>query len=185
MIYVTIHFLHIVGALGMAATYAIEVTALVGLRRATDANEARIWFRTRRWALVVGPPSIGVVLATGLYTIFVGWGWAGWIVVSLVSAVGLALIGGVLTGIPMARLAPGIENAVGPLAEELRGAIRSRVLSISIAARIAITLGIVFLMVKKPDLLLALVVIAVALLLGLGAGFALGSGTPKAPRVAP
>lgn len=185
MIYTTLHFLHIVGAMGLAATFAIEAATLVGLRRATEADEARRWFYARRWVLLVGPPSIVVLLATGLYAVFVGWGWPGWIVVSLASVVGLALIGGVLTGIPMARLAPRIEDAVGPLAEELRRKIRTHVLSISISVRIAITLGITLLMVQKPDLAGSLVVMAVSVLLGIGAGVGFRAGAPKAADAMP
>jgi hypothetical protein len=174
MLYFIFHFLHHVGALGIAATYAIEAATLVGLRRSADAHEARVWFRARRWVLVVGPPSIGVVLATGLYTIFVGWGWQGWIVISLASVVALALIGGVLTGIPMGRLAPILDHAGSHLSNEIRSALKSRTLSISIATRIGMTVGIVFLMVKKPEPLPALLVMAIAVLVGVGVGFALG-----------
>src|SRR5215471_16348658 len=99
MIYLLIHFLHVIGALGMAAAYAVETAGLIGMRRATEAGEARAWLRTRRWVLMVGPASIGLVLASGVYTILSGWGWPGWIVVSSGSLVALAAIGGIPTGI--------------------------------------------------------------------------------------
>jgi len=122
------------------------------------------------------------VLATGIYTIFVGWGWRGWMVVALVSVVVLALIGGLLSGIPMARLTPGIEKADGALPADLRIGLRSRALSISVAARMAITLGIAFLMVRKPDPLDAALVILLAAGLGVTIGAAFG---PRATRPAP
>ena len=49
------HFLHIVGALGLAAAFGVEAVGLVGLRRATDADEALLWLRSRRWVLLIGP----------------------------------------------------------------------------------------------------------------------------------
>ena len=175
MTYILIKFLHVVGALGIAAVYAIETAGLVGLRQSTVGDEARVWFRTRRWVLVVGPPSIGLVLATGIYTIFApGWGWVGWMAVSLVSLLALAVIGGVLTGIPMARIRPGIESSAGPLSSELQRAIRSPLLTISITTRIAITLGIVLLMVRKPEPLASIVVVCLATAIGVAAGLAFG-----------
>lgn len=180
MTYVAIHFLHVIGALGIAAAYAVEAAGLVGLRRSNVGDEARVWLRTRRWVLMLGPASIGLVLATGIYTIVVGWGWVGWIVVSLGSLVALAVIGGILTGIPMARIKPGIEGTVGPLPEDLRRGIRSPLLAISITTRIAITLGIVLLMVRKPEPLPSVVVICLATAIGVAAGLAFGVLTPKA-----
>jgi hypothetical protein len=176
MTYVLIHFLHVVGALGMAAAYAVETAGLVGIRRSVSGDEARAWFRTRHWVMILGPASIGLVLASGLYTIFSGWGWVGWIDVSLASVVALAVIGGVLTGIPTARIQPGIESAVGPLSDELRRGIGSRLLTISITTRIAITLGVVFLMVRKPEALPSAIVVCAAAAIGVAAGLALGVG---------
>lgn len=180
MTYVLIHFVHVVGALGMAAAFAVEAAGLAGMRGATSGDEARAWLRTRRWVLLLGPTSIGLVLATGIYTIFVSWGWAGWIVVSLASLLGVALIGGILTGIPMASVGPGVERAAGALPDDLRRGIRSRALAVSITTRIAITVGIVFLMIWKPELVTSILVICTAAAIGIATGLALGVREPKA-----
>jgi hypothetical protein len=180
MTYLILHFLHLVGALGMAAAYAVEAAGLVGMRRSTTGDDARAWFQTRRWVLVLGPSSIGLVLATGIYTIVVAWGWAGWIDVSLASLVAVAVIGGLLTGIPMARIGPSIERTVGALPEDLQRDSGSRVLAISMTTRVAITIGIVFLMVRKPDMVPSVMVIGLAAAIGVGAGLALGVRKGKA-----
>lgn len=60
-------FLHVVSALGLTAAFGVEAAGLVGLRRATSAAQALLWLRTRRWVLLIGPGSIGLVLATGIY----------------------------------------------------------------------------------------------------------------------
>ena len=182
MTHVLIQFLHVVGALGIAAAYAVELAGLVGLRRSTAGDEARAWLRTRRWVLMLGPPSIGLVLATGIYTIVVGWGLVGWIRVSLGSLVALALIGGVLTGVPMARIGPRVERTVGPLPQELRQEIRSRVLTISVAIRLALTVGVVLLMVAKPDTPTSVMVVALAAAIGATAGWAVASREPIAAK---
>jgi hypothetical protein len=168
-------FIHIVGALGIAAAYTVDTVGLVGMRRARLADEAKAWLLTRRWVLFVGPPSIIVVIATGLYLMAAQWGWVPWIVVALATLVGIAVVGGVLTGIPMARIEPRIREAVGPLPGELRAALRTPALTISITTRISMTVGIAFLMALKPDLTGCLIVIAVAGIAGLVLAWLAGS----------
>src|SRR5215468_4613623 len=122
------HFLHVVGALGLTAAFGAEAVGLAGLRRARSADEALLWLRSRRWVLLIGPASIAVVLATGIYMTVAEWGADAWILVSLVSLVGLAGIGGVLTGVPMARITSSVEQASGPLPDELLREMRSPLL---------------------------------------------------------
>jgi hypothetical protein len=182
MAYVLAHFLHVLGALGMAAAYGVEAAGLVGLRVATTADEARASLQTRRWVLLLGATSTVLLLSTGVYATVVAWGLAAWIVVSLASVLAIAVIGGVLTGVPMARLGPAIQGASGALPEDLRRAIRSRVLTSSISLRTSITLGVVFLMVRKPDAVTSVLVLGVAAAVGLGAGLGL---VPRESRRAP
>ena len=174
------HFLHVVGGLGLTAAFGAEAVGLAGLRRARSAGEALLWLRSRRWVLLIGPASIGVVLATGIYLTVAEWGADAWILVSLVSLVALAAIGGVLTGVPMARVTPAVERASGPLPEELRHDLRSPLLTVSLLTRIAITVGIVFLMVQKPALLISLVTIVLAAGIGVASGLISGTRAPSA-----
>ena len=164
------YFLHVVGALGIAAAFGMETTGLLGLRRATTRVEALLWLRTRRWVLLIGPVSIGLVLVTGVYLTVTEWGWAAWILVSLVGLVALATIGGILTGLPMARVTPAVERASQLLSEELRRDLRSPLLTVSITIRIAITVAIVFLMVQKPTLATSILTIVIATGIGVTAG---------------
>jgi hypothetical protein len=177
------HFLHVVGALGLTAAFGVEAAGLAGLRRATGADEALLWLRTRRWVLLVGPASIGLVLVTGIYLTVVEWGWDAWILVSLANLVAIAGIGGLLTGIPMARLTPAVEQASGPLSQELRRGLRSPLLTVSLMTRIAITIGIVFLMVQKPTLLTCLLTITLAATVGVAAGLVSGTRAPSATEI--
>ena len=181
MIYAWIHFLHVLGALGIAATYAVEAAALAGLRQSVVADQAQTWFRARRWVLRLGPASLLLVLASGVYSVLVAWGWAGWIQASMTGLLSLAIVGGALTGIPTARLAPAIERAAGPLSEDLRNKIRAPVLTASLAMRIAITVSIAFLMVLKPERLAAFVVVVSASALGAVTGWVFGVRRPRVP----
>jgi hypothetical protein len=177
------HFLHVVGALGLTAAFGAEALGLLGLRRATGTDEALLWLRSRRWVLLIGPASIGLVLATGIYLTVAEWGPDAWILVSLVSLVALAIIGGVLTGVPMARITPAVERASGPLPEELRRGLRSPLLTVSIMTRIAITVGIVFLMLQKPALLSSILTIVLAAGIGAAAGLASGARGPSGSAI--
>jgi len=177
------HFLHVVGALGLTAAFGAEAVGLAGLRRARSADEALLWLRSRRWVLLIGPTSIAVVLATGIYLTVAEWGADAWILVSLVSLVALAGIGGVLTGVPMARVTPAVERASGPLPEELQHDLRNPLLTISLLTRIAITVGIVFLMVQKPALLTSLATIVLAAGIGAAAGLICGTRAPSASAI--
>jgi hypothetical protein len=96
----------------------------------------------------------------------------------------LAVVGGVLPGIPTARLAPAIERASGPLSVDLRNRIRAPVLTASLAMRIAITVGIAFLMVLKPERLEAFVVVVLASAVGAVVGWALGVRRPRVAQPA-
>ena len=90
----------------------------------------------------------------------------------------LAVIGALLTGVPTARLAPAIGRSTGPLSENLRNKMRAPVLTASLAMRIAITVGIAFLMVQKPARTEAFMIIASAATVGAVTGWALGIRRP-------
>ena len=179
MIYAYIQFVHVLGALGISAAYAVEAAGLVGLRQSVLADEARAWFRTRRWVMKLGPASLLLLLASGFYAVLTGWGWPGWIQASLTGFVSLAVIGGLFTGIPTTRFAPVLDRATGALPDDLRSAIRAPVLAASLVMRIAITVAIAFLMVKKPERLEAFGIVLLAGALGAMAGWALGVRRPR------
>ena len=98
------------------------------------------------------------------------WGPRGWILVALGSLVLLGVIGAFGTGRRMARIGPMVGRTHGPLPDEVRGMLRSPILLTSLRVRLAMVLGIVFLMSVKPSALASLLVIVVAIALGLLAG---------------
>jgi len=170
-------FLHVVGALGIAAAYATDSIGLAGLRRSTTADEARTWLLTRRWVLITGPASILLVLVSGIYMMATQWGAVPWLIIAIGSLVAIAVAGGVLTGIPLGKLTPEIDHADGLLSPPVRRALRGRALMLSITIRIGITTGIVFLMVVKPDWLGSIATIGIATVCAIAAGLAL-AGRP-------
>jgi hypothetical protein len=79
----------------------------------------------------------------------------------------------------MARVTPAVERASGPLPEELRRSVRSPLLMVSIMARIAISVGVVLLMVRKPALLLSILTVVLAVGIGVAAGVVSGTREPS------
>ena len=164
-------FLHIVGAFGLIASVTLEAIGLRGLRHATQAAEARTWLGiSRRLVVRLAPASLGTILVTGLYMTAVAWGAKGWIAVALASLVVLAVVGAIGTGMRMARLEPAVNQAQGPLSDELRHRLRDPLLLISLRVRMAIVLGVAFLMTVKPTFVAAVAVVVLAAALGLLAG---------------
>jgi hypothetical protein len=161
-------FLHIVGALLLFVTLAVEGVALGLFHRAVAAEAAQNAAALFRINRTVGPLSALGVLIPGVYMTATTWGWIAWIVVALAAWVLIAALGAV-NGIRIL----GLERA-GVL---LTGA-RNPLFVISWVIRVGIALGVVFLMSVKPDAVGS--VLAIALGGGIGAG--LGVGLSKAIR---
>lgn len=172
-------FLHIVGALGLFAALSLEWTGLLGLRRATTAGQARQWMRLMAVPRTIAGPSALIVLLAGIYLSIARWGVQAWIVVGLTTMVFIAVLGPALGGRRWAAIArslpPGEEGSLGAAFGQR---VRDAVLSLSISLRVALFVGIVFLMSTKPGIAGALAAIGVAALLGLAP--ALSNRTPAA-----
>jgi hypothetical protein len=166
-------FLHVLGAFGLIAAFAVEAVGLRSLRQAQSQEAALASLGTMRLVQRFAPASIGTILLTGLYMMAVSWKAQGWILTALAGLVLIALIGGLLTGVRMARVGPAVGRSSGALAAELQRALRDPVLVTSLRLRVALTLGIAFLMTVKPSAAVSLVVLALGLAIGWLAGVAI------------
>jgi hypothetical protein len=155
-------FLHILGAFGLVAAMTFEVIGLQGLRRAIRTEDALTWLGVARVVQRLAPASLGLILVMGLYMTATNWGPSGWILVSLAALVAIGLIGGLLTGVRMARIGPAIGRSSGPLSHELRAALRDPILLDSLGTRSGLVLGILLLMTLKPALVPSLVIVVLA-----------------------
>jgi hypothetical protein len=170
-IYPFVLFIHILGAFGLVAALTTEAIGLRGLRRATTRAEALTWFGISRGLVMrLAPASLGLILITGLFMMAVSWGGRGWLIVALASLIALGVIGAFATGMPMASLEPALRQATGGLAPDLQARLRARGLLVSLSVRMAIVLGILFLMTVKPSAPAAVITILVAVGAGLLAG---------------
>jgi hypothetical protein len=169
LLYPLVLFLHILGAFGLVAALTLEAIGLRGLRRAVRSEDALMWLGiSRGLVLRLAPASLGLILVTGLYMTATTWGPKGWILVALASLVLLAVVGALGTGIRMAGIGSAVGGATpGPLSDDLRRALRDPILLTSLRTRLAIVLGVVFLMTVKPSSAASVVVIVLAAAIGL------------------
>src|ERR1700680_1880392 len=124
LVYSLALFLHVLGAFGLIAALTFEAIGLRGLRRAVRREDALTWLGLSRVVQRLAPTSLGLILVTGLSLMVASWGAKGWILVALASLVAFGAIGGLLTGVRMARIGPAVGRASGSFSDELRGAPR-------------------------------------------------------------
>ena len=168
-------FLHIVGALGLFVALGLEWTSLLLLRRATTTEQVRERMRIASGVRGVSGAALATLLVSGIYLTATVWGGVAWIAVALGAMVLMAVLGAALSGPRMAAIGRAVEN--GPLAP-----VPDPLLWVSMQTRVAVALGIVFLMTVKPDLNGSLLTIAVAAVLGLIAALpAVAAGRSKQP----
>jgi hypothetical protein len=160
-------FLHIVGAFGLFVAFGLEWLVVTRLGRARTREEAVTWMGVMSLVRRVGPVSLGLILLPGLYMAVTRWGFDGWPGAALLGMVALGLVGGLLTGRATAGLGSTIGAEIGPLSPPFLGRLRSPVLARSLWTRSALALGIVGLMVFKPDFRASLILLAASALVGL------------------
>jgi len=168
-------FVHIVGALGLFVALGLEWTSLLLLRRATTTEQARERMGLASGVRRVSGASLATLLISGFYLTATVWGGVAWIAVALGAMVLMAVLGAALSGPRLAAIGRAVETgSLAPLPDPL--------LWVSIQIRLAVALGIVFLMTFKPDLNGSLLAIALAAVLGLIAALpAVAAGRSKQP----
>lgn len=107
------------------------------------------------------------ILVAGFYMMAIAQIGGAWIIVAFWSLVLLSVLAVTLSFRRMAAIGRAVTIETGPVSPSLRHLLRHPLLWIGIQTRVAIALGIVFLMTLKPDLSGALLAIGVAIVLGL------------------
>lgn len=159
-------FLHIVGALGLFIALGLEWTSLWYLRRATTSEQVNQWLPVFALLGRIYPFAWTAILLPGFYMTATVWGGVAWISIAFAAIFLLPIIGVVISGRRMAAIGPMVAAERGAISPALRQRLRDPLLWASIQTRVAITLGIVFLMTVKPGLAGALLTIGVAVILG-------------------
>lgn len=160
-------FLHIVGALGLFSALGLEWVGLIYLRHARTVEPVREWFNNFGWLSRMGPISMGIILLSGFYMMHTTWGGVAWIIIAIVAMVLMVVVGLVLTVPRMKAIGQAAATENGAISPAFQQRLHDPLLRASLQVRLAIGLGIVFLMTVKPDADLSLLTMGIALGLGL------------------
>jgi hypothetical protein len=162
-------FVHILGALGLAATTGINLLVLVRLRRARTVAQARDLLELGGAAARVEPIVALALLGAGLFLTASTWGWqVAWIDLSLGALLAMVVIGGAIGGPRVAARDRAVAATPdGPIPAALAARLADPVLWTLTHVAAALEVGIVFLMVAKPELAGSLAALVAAFALGL------------------
>ncbi len=164
-------FIHIAGALGFFAALGLEWTGLGQIRSATPPELVRAWMGIFRNAHRVESVSMLAIVLTGVYSMVTEWGGVPWLIVSLGSFALMTALSVVLTRPRMALIERVLATEKGPTSQTFHNLASHPLLWISIQTRVAIGLGILLLMLAKPDYVGSLLIIGIAIVLGVASVF--------------
>lgn len=161
-------FAHILGVLGLFMAVALEMTSMLGMRRARMVEQVRTWANLSSVSDKVLPLTALPILVAGVYMAFVAWGWqTAWIDVSLLVLILIGIVGTLVNSRRLRMIHRDAEQAsAGPVPLALVRQIEDPVLWTSVQTLNVMALGVVFLMTVKPSWLGALVVLVLSIVLG-------------------
>ena len=175
-------FMHIVGALILFAGFGLESVGLRQLRRSGTVNQAQPWLALFSLVLRLYPAALAVLLLTGGYLASnVGVWQFGWVRISMATLV-ISTVVGIITGLRVHAL---YRNSLKAHTGALDGRLRASWLAALLGARGAAALGIVYVMVSKPDGVPALMVIVTSAVLAGGMSTFLARRPAKAATEVP
>jgi hypothetical protein len=156
-------FTHIVGMLALFVGLVVEWTAVELLRSGDQSRSSSFATnRLRRLPRFTGI-AVALILASGIgMALQFGLLRAPWVGVSFAAMVLMAGLGG-------AALRP-LLRSIGSRGDESLDQTASTLLKVSFGARVGVALGIVYLMVAKPDLLESASIVTLALAVGATGG---------------
>lgn len=163
-------YLHIIGALGLFASLALEWAGLVNLRRSRTAGQLRSSVGLLGATRLVGGPAALTLLVTGIYLGATRWGNQGWILLGFLGMLAMAILGAGLTGRRMRPILQQLPADDGPVPATLAQRVHDPMLPLSAWLRTALGLGVVFLMSVKPAIGGSALALGVAAALGLTVG---------------
>ncbi len=161
-------FLHLVGMVGLFFGYGLEWVASSLLRRSTNAEEVRAWLRIYRLSLPIsGPGLLLLILSGGYFASITESMKQGWLVASLLAIVFALGIGFVFI-LPRVRMLRAVlPEGNTPLPEAARACVQGPMIITLIRVRFLLALGILYLMIAKPDLATSLFILLGAIVVGL------------------
>jgi hypothetical protein len=169
--YAVVLFAHILGMLGLFIAISLQWTSILRLRQAQTIAQVREWMSLTVALRKIPLTATLLILVTGLYMTVTEWSWRiPWIDISLAllifgSILGMRVNSRRLKAIH--RAAAVVETPTEAIPAELQSQINDPILWTSVHMISAMTLGAVFLMTTKPNLVGSLITLAVVLILGI------------------
>jgi hypothetical protein len=163
-------FAHLVGMAALFVALAVEWMGVELLRSSIDASPPPFSLRLLGAVPRISGGAALVILVSGveLAAQFDAF-HSGWVVVSFVAMVGMGALGGATLRPLLGRIKAG-DRSTGDTVPSWQDAASQTFLRSSLRLRVGAALGIVYVMVAKPDLLESIASIGVALVLGAAAG---------------
>ena len=160
-------FLHLVGMVGLFMGYGLEWIASSLLHRSTNAEQVRAWLRIYRLSLPISGAGLLLLILSGVYfaSIFESMK-EGWMLSSLLATVIGFGIGFVFILRRVRMLRAVLPEGITPLSEAGRASVQDPVTLTLIRVRFLLTLGILYLMITKPDLETSLFILFGAIVVG-------------------
>jgi hypothetical protein len=144
-------YLHLLGAFGLFAALVLEWLATTQVQRSAATAESKTWSRVLSLARRIGAPSMALLFVPGLAMALMRWNFLAWPAVALLGMAVMVAIGLLVRSWPMLSV-------------------------VSVEVRLAIALGIVAVMVFKPDVLSSLIVLIAVSSIGAGVSLVVHRG---------
>ena len=159
-------FCHILGATGLFVVLAFERLCLSRLQGSTSREQAAEWIGVCSILPRLRMPSVLLILVPALYWAFTAWRGIPWVYVSLIAVVAAALTGKFMSTKAFERLALAVNTDPFPspatLPKELWGTLWG-----SLHIRTGLVVGLLAIMVLKPDAIESVSLLGAAVLLAL------------------
>ena len=161
-------FLHLVGMVGLFIGYGLEWVASSLLRRSTNAEQVRTWLRIFRLSLPISGSGLLLLILSGVYfaSIFESMK-EGWMLASLLAIVFAFGIGFVFILLRVRMLGAVLPEGNTPLSEAGHASVQDPVILTLIRVRFLLALGVLYVMIAKPDLATSLFILLGAIVVGL------------------
>lgn len=165
MLYLIALFLHVAGALMLAAAVAAEWVCVTSLRKTSTTETATQSLSAYAKASMTGEIALAVILIPGIYMAVVAWRTAAWVAVGFVALIIIGAIGGSMSG-KRIRAMKDDAAKLGAMTPEFRKRTLDNSLILSIRLRTFIILGVVFMMTVKPTLAVSIIVLIISIIPG-------------------
>lgn len=165
MLYLIALFLHVTGALMLAAAVGIEWLCVIGLRKAAAIESARESLSTYTKLSMIGGIGMFLILIPGIYMAVVAWHGAGWVAIGFLGIVLIGAIGGIMTGRKM-RMMRNDASGLHDMTPEFKKRTLDNSLVLSIRLRTTLLIGLVYMMTVKTTMTGSAIVLLISIILG-------------------